>query len=171
MVFSSLSQNKQTKKKQHKNKKSKLNTHLVSLSVFFLQLLLGRHGRCLGVCFSTMSLFPSFTHSRDCWRKHTVHVCVVETLRLELCCSLFLTEVHQTLLGLSDVVGCFATKNKNKRKQKIYVFKFRKNYIHFDNVKSIMHKNSKGLQSERVTVFALPTLAKKKKININISKT
>lgn len=58
------------------------------------------------------------------------------------------------------VVGCVMKKNK-KKKTSIFL-NLEKSYIHIDNnVKFIMYKSSKSLQSEKVIVFALHTLAKK----------
>lgn len=62
--------------------------------------------------------------------------------------------------ALFCVVGCVA--NKGNKQTKKTIFKFRKSYIHIDNnVKFIMYKCNKSLQSEKVIIFALPILAKK----------
>lgn len=83
------------------------------------------------------------------------------SLRLQPRCSGLNTITDSTA---RCVVGRFMKDKKN-------LFKFRKSYIHIDNnVKFKMYKSSKSLQSEKVVVFGLPTLARKK-IDINISKT
>lgn len=66
--------------------------------------------------------------------------------------------------ALFCVVGCvMKTNKKNKQKRKTSIFlNLEKSYIHIDNnVKFIIYKSSKSLQSEKVIVFALHTLAKK----------
>lgn len=76
--------------------------------------------------------------------------------------------------ALSCVVGWHEQQNNKEKQTSISLNLEKKSYIHIDNnVKFIMYKSSKSLQSGKVIEFALHTLAKKKKkkIEITISKT
>lgn len=76
---------------------------------------------------------------------------------------LLLLNIDRLDSALFDVVGCVKNTKQTKNKQKKSSFlNLEKSYIHIDNVKFIMYKCSKSLQSEKVIIFALPTLAKKK---------
>lgn len=107
---------------------------------------------------SCIGLRAGFAAKR--FRPRTVHVLLDRVKPSDWSCAAPVKCIDRLNSALFGVVGCVM---KNNKKQTIYVFlNLEKSYIHIDNnVKFILYKSSKSLQSEKVIVFALHTLAKK----------
>lgn len=117
--------------------------------------------KCMTTFRTCIRLRAGFIVKR--FRPHTVYVLLHRVKPSDWSCAAPIKYIDRLDSALFCVVGCVMKKQTNKKNnKKSYLFKFRKRYIHIDNnVKFKMYKSSKSLQSEKVIVFALHTLAKK----------
>lgn len=94
------------------------------------------------------------------FRPRAVHVVLHRVKPSDWSCAAPVKYIDRLDSALFCVVGCVMKSNNNKKN--LSFLNLEKSYIHIDNnVEFIMYKSSKSLQSEKVIVFALHTLAKK----------